>query len=401
MILQTSRLMGSMLRIKFTACLAVFLLSGCSFFGDAVENCEEPQEYQESVSVPPLIVPSYLRNIQERSIFNIPDIQESNAVTRESFVMPEALDSNLALDNQSNQMGYIQGDELSELLQLIDQTITNRQLQEQYEPIYQNETVDYEAGTTVNPCLEGPPKYFSETISPRSMPSQTFTKASSSSEIQEGEKSRRQKRIEARKKQRTIKQQEKDEQDDSSMDEEESLNQQENKLESIFKSITTAVTYIYTGGTVSGVSVVGGQSIVPPKPIEPIDGEKIDESDDRLLRVEGRRLQTIADRDLAERVRNLAVLDPSLNEEQRVLIRNMSDEQILEMVSSIRNQSRNEETEETTTSDSEIIDESATQKEDENWFTRAKDQWTEGKAQRESRRDERKKRRVERQSQDN
>ena len=144
------------------------------------------------------------------------------------------------------------------------------------------------------------------------MPSQTFTKASSSSEIQEGEKSRRQKRIEARKKQRTIKQQEKDEQDDSSMDEEESLNQQENKLESIFKSITTAVTYIYTGGTVSGVSVVGGQSIVPPKPIEPIDGEKIDESDDRLLRVEGRRLQTIADRDLAERVRNLAVLDLSL-----------------------------------------------------------------------------------------
>ena len=100
-------------------------------------------------------------------------------------------------------------------------------------------------------------------------------------------------------------------------------------------------------------------------------------------------------------VRNLAMSDPSLNEEQRVLIQNTSDEQILEMVSSIRNQSRNEETEETTTSDSEIIDESATQKEDENWFTRAKDQWTEGKAQRESRRDERKKRRVERQSQDN
>ena len=128
--------MGSTLRIKFTTCLTLFLLSGCSFFGDAVENCEQPQEYQESVSVPPLIVPSYLRNIQERSIFNIPDIQESNAVTQESFVMPEALDSNLALDNQSNQMGYIQGDELSELLQLIDQTITNRQLQEQYEPIY-------------------------------------------------------------------------------------------------------------------------------------------------------------------------------------------------------------------------------------------------------------------------
>jgi hypothetical protein len=393
--------MESILRIKIAPFLAVFLLSGCSFFGDAVENCEEPQEYQESVSVPPLIVPSYLRNVQDRSIFNIPDIQESNAVTQKSFVVPEALDTNLALDNQRNQMGYIQGDELSELLQLIDQTISNRQLQGQYEPIYQNETVDYEAGSVVKPCLEGPPKYFSETISPRSMPSQTSTKTSRSSEIQEEEKSRRQMRIEARKKQRIIKQQEKDEQDDSSMDKEESLNQQENKLESIFKSITTAVTYIYTGGTVSGVSVVGGQSIVPPKPIEPNDGEKIDESDERLLRVEGKRLQSIADRDLAERVRNLAVSDPSLNEEQRVLIRNMSDEQILEMISVIRNQSRNEETEETTKSDPEIVDELATQNEDENWFTRAKDQWTEGKAQREARREERQKRRTERQSQDN
>ena len=71
------------------------------------------------------------------------------------------------------------------------------------------------------------------------------------------------------------------------------------------------------------------------------------------------------------------------------------------MVSVIRNQSLKEETEETTKSDPEIIDELATQKEDENWFTRAKDQWTEGKAQRETRRDERQKRRAERQSQDN
>ena len=59
------------------------------------------------------------------------------------------------------------------------------------------------------------------------------------------------------------------------------------------------------------------------------------------------RAREIADRDLAERVRNLAVSDPSLNEEQRVLIRKMSDEQILEMVSMIRNQSLKEETEET------------------------------------------------------
>ena len=112
-------------------------------------------------------------------------------------------------------------------------------------------------------------------------------------------------------------------------------------------------------------------------------------------------MQTIADRDLAERVRNLAMSDPSLNEEQRVLIQNMSDEQILEMVSVIRNQSSKKETEQAIKDDPESVNELAMKTEDEDWFSRVKDQWTEGKAQRESRRDERKKRRVERQSQDN
>ena len=392
--------MGSTLRIKFATCLTLFLLSGCSLFGDDVENCEEPQEYQDSVSIPPLIVPSYLRNIQDKSIFNIPNAQESNAVAQESFTMPEALDNTLALDNQSNQMGYIQGDELSELLQLIDQTISNRQLDGLYEPIYKNETVDYEAGNSVRPCLEGPPKYFTETINPRSMPSQTFTETSRSSEVQEEEKSRRQKRIEARKKQRAVKEPEEKVEEDTSMDSEESMNQEGNKLESIFKSITTAVTYIYTGGTVSGASIVGGQSIVPPRPIVPSDGETIDQSDERLSSLEGKRLQAIADRDLAERVRNLAMSDSSLNEEQRVLIQNMSDEQILEMVSVIRNQSSKEETEQATKPDPEIVNEVAMKNEDEDWFSRVKDQWTEGKAQREARRDERQKRRDERQSKD-
>ena len=392
--------MGSTLRIKFTTCLTLFLLSGCSLFGDDVENCEEPQEYQDSVSIPPLIVPGYLRNIQDKSIFNIPKAQGSNAVTQESFTMPEALDNTLALDNQSNQMGYIQGDELSELLQLIDQTISNRQLDGLYEPISQNEKVAYEAGSSVRPCLEGPPKYFTETISPRSMPSQTFTETSRSSEVQEEEKSRRQKRIEARKKQRTVKEPEEKIEEGTSMDSEESVNQEGNKLESIFKTITTAVTNIYTGGIVSGVSITGGQSIVPPRPIVPNDGETIDQSDDRLSSVEGKRLQAIADRDLAERVRNLAMSDPSLNEEQRVLIQNMSDEQILEMVSVIRNQSSKKETEQAIKDDPEIVNELAMKNEDEDWFSRVKDQWTEGKTQREVRRDERQKRRAERQSKD-
>ena len=48
--------MGSTLRIKFTTCLALLTLSGCSLFDDSVQTCEGPQEYQDSVSIPPLIV---------------------------------------------------------------------------------------------------------------------------------------------------------------------------------------------------------------------------------------------------------------------------------------------------------------------------------------------------------
>ena len=120
--------MGNTLRIIFATCFALFLLSGCSLFNNAIENCEEPQEYQESNSILPLIVPDYLRNIQSRSVFNISNTQESNTFSQGSFTMPRAPDKSLRIANQSNQMANIEGDELSELLSLIDQTISNRQL---------------------------------------------------------------------------------------------------------------------------------------------------------------------------------------------------------------------------------------------------------------------------------
>ena len=190
--------MESTLRIKFVACLALFLLSGCSLFNEAAENCEEPQEYQESVSISPLIVPDSLRNIQNKSVFNIPNAQESNAFSQESFTMPRVSDISLSMANQSSQMANIEGDELSELLSLIDQTISNRQIEQQYEPIYENVTSEYESNPSVKPCLDGPPRYFTEEISPRSMPSQTYTQPSGVSEVAEEEKSRRQKRREKR-----------------------------------------------------------------------------------------------------------------------------------------------------------------------------------------------------------
>ena len=203
MTLKTSEPMGSKLRIKFVACLALFLLSGCSLFDSSVQTCDEPQEYQESISISPLIVPDSLRNIQNKSAFNIPNVQESNVFAQESFTftMPRAPYKSVGMTNQSNQTANIEGDELSELLKLIDQTISNRQLEGQYDPIYENVTSDYKSNPSVKPCLDGPPKFFTAEISPRSMPSQTYQQPSEVFEADEA-KSRRQKRREERQQQR-------------------------------------------------------------------------------------------------------------------------------------------------------------------------------------------------------
>ena len=392
MTLKTSEPMGSTLRIKFVACSALFLLSGCSFFDSSVQTCEEPQEYQESVSILPLIVPDSLRNIQNKSAFNIPNAQGSNVFAQESFTMPRAPGKSVGTANQSNQMANIEGDELSELLSLIDQTISNRQLEEQYKPIYEIVTSNYESNPTVKPCLDGPPKYFTEEISPRSMPSQTYTQPSGVSEVGEEEKSRRQKRREKRQQRTGKPPQEEAEVDASSKDSEESESPEEDKGVSIFKTVTSAVTAIYTGGTFAGSTLSGGKSLVPPKPTKPGDGEVIDAAGESGVE------EAAA---VAEEIRNLAVLDPALNNEQRVVIQNMSDEQILEMVEVIMGQAQNQDTDEGATTDDEIIEEAEAAIDDEkDWSERVKDQWTEGKAQREARREARQQRRAERQAED-
>ena len=391
MTLKTSEPMGSTLRIKFVACLALFLLSGCSFFDSSVQTCEEPQEYQESVSILPLIVPDSLRNIQNKSVFNIPNTQGSSAFTQQSFTLPRAPDKSVGMANQSNQMANIEGDELSELLSLIDQTIANRQLEEQYEPIYENLTTDYESNPSVKPCLDGPPKYFTEEISPRSMPSQTYTQLSGVSEVGEEEKSRRQKRREARQKQRSGQQpQEEPGEDTSAKGSEEPAKPEEDKVASIWKAMTGAVLGFFTGGSSEGTTLAVGQSVVPPEPTKPSDGEIIDGAAETAVEDETA---------LADKVRNLAVLDPALNDEQRVFIQNMSDEQILEMVEVIMGQAQNQETVKRVTTDDEIIEEAeATIDDEKDWSERVKDQWTEGKAQREARREARQQRRAERQA---
>ena len=383
--------MESTLRIKFVACLALFLLSGCSLFNEAAENCEEPQEYQESVSISPLIVPDSLRNIQNKSVFNIPNAQESNAFSQESFTMPRVSDISLSMANQSSQMANIEGDELSELLSLIDQTISNRQIEQQYEPIYENVTSEYESNPSVKPCLDGPPRYFTEEISPRSMPSQTYTQPSGVSEVAEEEKSRRQKRREKRQQRAGKLPQEESGEDTSDKDAEEPVEPEEDRGESIFKAATSAATAIYTGGTFSGTTISGGKSVVPPKPTRPDDGEITEDTVKTANKEE---------KATAERVRNLALLDPRLSDEERVLIQNMSDEKILEMVEDVVGQAQNQDTRNQIEPDRATIDETASTTEEDDWFTRVKDQWTEGKAQREVRREARQQRRAERQAQD-
>ena len=393
MTLKTSEPMGSTLRIKFVACSALFLLSGCSFFDSSVQTCEEPQEYQESVSILPLIVPDSLRNIQKKSAFNIPNTQGSNVFSQETFTMPRAPGKSVGTANQSRQMVNIDGDELSELLSLIDQTISNRQLEEQYKPIYENVTSNYESNPTVKPCLDGPPKYFTEEISPRSMPSQTYTQPSGVSEVGEEEKSRRQKRREKRQQRTGKPPQEEAEVDASSKDSEEPEKPEEDKLEPIFKVISSIVTGLYTGGVSVSSSMAGGKPIVGPKPTRPGDSKIIDAVGE--IGVE----EAAAE---AEKIRNLAVLNPALNDEQRVVIQNMSDEQILEIVAVTMGQAQDQDKgDEGADFDGEAIEEAeATIDDEKDWSERVKDQWTEGKAQREARREARQQRRAERQGQD-
>jgi len=323
--------MGSTLRIKFVGCLALLMLSGCSFFDNSVQTCEEPQEYQESASIPPLIVPGYLRDIQNKSVFNIPSAQGSNILAQESFVMPMASNKSLSLNNQSNQMANIKGDELSELLSLIDQTISNRQLEEQYEPIYQTNTIDYEVDPSGKPCLDGPPKYFTESVSPRSMATQTYTQSLEDSETEEEEKSRRQKRKEKRQ-QKTDKQtQEETDEEVSSKDSEEP---EEDKAASIFKVLTESAIGAFTGGASKSTTIGVGTSIIPPKPVKPGD----DETTDSATKIESE-----VDVALAERVRNLALSNPALSDEERVFIQNMSDKQILEIAAGIMQESQDKD----------------------------------------------------------
>ena len=299
--------MRSTLRINFIACLALFLLSGCSFLDNSVLTCEEPQEYQESMSIASLIVPDALKSIQNKSAFNIPNIQGGNVLTQERIKIKAAPNQFIQSKKQDNQIVKIEGDELSELLSLIDQTISNRQLDQQYNPIYENVTSEYVSDSSVDPCFEVPPKYFAENITPRSMPSQNYAQQSDMV-VKSEEKSRREKRRESRQKRTGKQPQDEPQEDMSSKKSENTTELEESKLSSIWKTISGIALGLYAGGTSEIGTLSGGQDVAP-KPTDP---------DEKSI--------------LADKVRDLAMLDPSLNDEEREFIQNMSDSQVLELI---------------------------------------------------------------------
>jgi len=333
--------MNAPMRIKHILVVAFSTLSGCSFFEGSVQTCNEPQEYQESISVPALIVPDSLKNLQDRSVFNIPEVFGTQSLNQKRNNTSKITNNTVAVNKTINKIENIEDDELSELLQLIDQTIEYRTIR-QYSLAYDNTEIGFESEESLAPCIEDSPNYFAEGVMPRSMPSQADTKSSNRSKEANKEKSRRQKRKEARQQRKTDQQQAEEAEKDTSPEDSEVEEDKGISVESVFKNATSAAIGLYTGGVFGGTSLSGGGSLIPSKPTKPGDNEIIDETDPTAV---------------ADKVRNLALLDPALNDEQRIFIQNMTDEQILEMVGVIMNQTQNQDTDESTPTDGKIIDE--------------------------------------------
>ena len=134
-------------------------LSGCSFFEATVQTCEEPQEYLNSYSIPDLVIPDALRELQKQSSFYIPKGIDYNEASQEEMlpVMREEI------KKQVKETDNISGDDLSELLDLIDRTIdgrTNTFDQASYDV---TSTVK-RTGNMSDRCLDEAPSYFAKGV---------------------------------------------------------------------------------------------------------------------------------------------------------------------------------------------------------------------------------------------
>ena len=105
---------------------------------------------------------------------------------------------------------------------------------------------------------------------------------------------------------------------------------------------------LYTGGLSRSISLRQGTGVTPPEPIKPGDTEIIDSTTE----IDSEGVSALADK-----IRNLAVLNPEMNDEQRVFIKNMSDKQILEMFDEAMQNLQNQESDDKSISDDKEISE--------------------------------------------
>lgn len=158
---------------KFYQILLILpILSGCSLFESSVQTCNEVQEYEQSGSIPNLVVPDNLRELQKRSRFNIPDSVSNQSVIAEDKIIGDMLpmkdikESNTTVDD-------INADDLSELLGLIDKTIDNRNVTSNNTMVYQ-ENIQDSSNNQLQPCLDEAPNYFADGILQKTMPTQNY-----------------------------------------------------------------------------------------------------------------------------------------------------------------------------------------------------------------------------------
>jgi len=172
LIIQTLKQMNNHIKKFYQILLILPILSGCSFFESAVQTCNEVQEYEQSASIPSLVVPDNLRELQKRSRFNIPDIGINQTIIAEDKIIGDMLPMT-DIKETSSPADDINADDLSELLGLIDKTIDNRNVTSNRTMVFQEVKQD-SSNNQLQPCLDESPNYFADGILQKTMPTQNY-----------------------------------------------------------------------------------------------------------------------------------------------------------------------------------------------------------------------------------
>ncbi|HIK76431.1 MAG TPA: hypothetical protein EYF74_00590 [Gammaproteobacteria bacterium] len=146
-------------RNLYLLALIVSSLSGCSFFNASVQTCNEPQEYLNSYSIADLVIPDALREIQKQSSFYISKDIDNNLISREEM-LPVMRDE---ITSEVKEKESISGDDLSELLDLIDQTIDGR-TNAFDQGNYDVKSTTKRTNNLTDDCLEEAPNYFADGV---------------------------------------------------------------------------------------------------------------------------------------------------------------------------------------------------------------------------------------------